>query len=583
MTHTAAKYEMTELTWHAPAPEGSDVDVDLRASFTKDGRTVTVSGFYRGDDTYSVRFLPEEAGDYSYTVSGVVSESGTLSVAEAKIGSHGMVRAKGTHFQYEDGTWFYPFGTTVYALLHQQGSLIDQTMKTLSASPFNKVRLCVFPKHYEYNHNDPEFYAFNKYKDAHHDKSMKHIWDTNHPCFAFWDRIEARLRELGDMGIQADLILFHPYDCWGFSQLTREEALTYLDYAVRRLSAFPNLWWSLANEYDLMSYTMDDWNAIAHFIHTHDPYGHLLSNHQIVKPWDFANEATSHICLQLPVVDEVRDFILKYKKPMMIDECRYEGNLPQGWGNLSGFEMVNRFWKVVTQGGYCTHGEVFLQKTDGYRGASADAAAPAGGKNSSANEKPLGQTMAGKADASFGDTPLAPDNASDHDDEVLWWAKGGVLHGESPARIGFLKKIVESLPGPLTYGCHVPTMEEVREMKKHAPKDVDPFSFLSALLRMDDNGALALAKSGCGFEGKVYARDTESTESDDTVLADLKYFDTQCTVIGEIDLPDSGIYDIDLIDVWNMTRKTVLRGMSGHVRVPMPGQEGMALLALRRS
>ena len=47
MTHTAAKYEMTELTWHAPAPEGSDVDVDLRASFTKDGRTVTVSGFYR--------------------------------------------------------------------------------------------------------------------------------------------------------------------------------------------------------------------------------------------------------------------------------------------------------------------------------------------------------------------------------------------------------------------------------------------------------------------------------------------------------------------------------------------------------
>ena len=50
MTYTAVQYEMTELTWHAPAPKGSEVDVDLTASFTKDGRTVSVSGFYRGNE-----------------------------------------------------------------------------------------------------------------------------------------------------------------------------------------------------------------------------------------------------------------------------------------------------------------------------------------------------------------------------------------------------------------------------------------------------------------------------------------------------------------------------------------------------
>jgi hypothetical protein len=33
-----------------------------------------------------------------------------------------------------------------------------------------------------------------------------------------------------------------------------------------------------------------------------------------------------------------------------------------------------------------------------------------------------------------------------HPKDLLWWAKGGVLHGKSPARIRFLKKIIESSP-----------------------------------------------------------------------------------------------------------------------------------------
>ena len=66
------------------------------------------------------------------------------------MGKHGMVKAVGTHFEYEDGTYYYPFGTTIYALAHQSEELIDKTMATLRKSPFNIVRMCVFPKHYQY-------------------------------------------------------------------------------------------------------------------------------------------------------------------------------------------------------------------------------------------------------------------------------------------------------------------------------------------------------------------------------------------------------------------------------------------------
>jgi len=38
--------------------------------------------------------------------------------------------------------------------------LEEQTLKTLADSPFNKLRMCVFPKSFAYNANDPPNYPF---------------------------------------------------------------------------------------------------------------------------------------------------------------------------------------------------------------------------------------------------------------------------------------------------------------------------------------------------------------------------------------------------------------------------------------
>jgi hypothetical protein len=35
------------------------------------------------------------------------------------------------------------------------------------------------------------------------------------------------------------------------------------------------------------------------------------------------------------------------------------------------------------------------------------------------------------------------------DDDILWWSHGGALKGTSPARIGFLRRILEEAPGDL--------------------------------------------------------------------------------------------------------------------------------------
>lgn len=514
------QYEMFEISLRGEAPQSSQAAAAPEAVFTLNGKEKSVKGFYAGEGVYKVRFYPGEAGRCSWKIAPAVKDggreiplSGALEGAEAcqaaESSSHGMVRVKGLHFAYEDGTRCQPFGTTVYALIHQDRELVDQTFETLTKAPFNKIRFCVFPKHYDYNHNEPPYFAFEKTGDK---------FDVSRPCPAYWEELERRIRQLDEMGIQGDLILFHPYDRWGFAELTYEECMTYLSYLVRRLAAFPNLWWSLANEYDLMAhFERGWWDAFAQFIHESDPYGHLLSNHNCLPYWDFHNPYTTHCCIQDTCVNRVGMLQKQYGKPVVFDEVCYEGNIEYSWGNISAFEMVHRFWTAHILGGYCTHGETYL-----------------------------------------------------NNEEILWWAKGGVLHGESPARIAFLRGIMEELPeDPSVLPGHWDNMNP-EELHKRAqePKTGDVWADglaslpLERLYRfMDKEGTV---QSHCGQE--VY----------------LRYFGHQCCGKGTLELPEDCQYDIEVIDIWEMTRKVICTGVSGKTTFPLPGKEGIAVIARRK-
>ena len=72
----------------------------------------------------------------------------------------------------------------------------------------------------------------------------------------------------------------------------------------------------------------------------------------------------------------------------MIDECAYEGNIDQGWGNITGEEMVRRFWEGTVRGGYVGHGETYLttpRTSGGPRAGSCAAPARTGSGSSAAS------------------------------------------------------------------------------------------------------------------------------------------------------------------------------------------------------
>lgn len=495
---------MSEFSFEGPEPE-TPARADLYAVFTEaDGTEREVRGFYAGNGVYKVRYLPQTAGPVRYTVRGIVSARGEEFCADST--ERGIVRAKDTHFEDSSGQCFLPFGTTVYALFHQTDSLIAETVDELRRSPFNKVRTCVFPKDYAYNHNEPALYAFERDRDGH--------WDPARPCYAFWDHMEKIIAALGEAGIETDLILFHPYDRWGFAFLTEEQNFLYLDYLLARLSAFPSVWWSLANEYDLVpSKTEEDWYAIEERVALGDPYGHLLSNHNCFSYYDFHRKHVTHCSMQTTQVEWARRYAEEYGKPVVFDECCYEGNLPLAWGNISGFEMTNRFYIACIGGAYATHGEVFLS-----------------------------------------------------DDEVLWWAKGGRLKGESPARIAYLRKILDRLPHPLE------KWEEDRfaGMDPERVREIRNSPFFRRVSELNETQRAALIVKETRYTARCGDRFF------------LEYFARHCCAEVDWRLPEDGAYDIYVIDAWEMTCARTAEGVRGAVTLSLPGKEGILAVAVRR-
>ncbi|TCS51608.1 uncharacterized protein DUF4038 [Primorskyibacter sedentarius] len=388
---TIAKWDIFEHEIKADISGNPYLDAEFWGVFSQENRQIKVPGFYDGDGSFKVRFSPDQPGAWTLrTVSETPALDGSTAsfdVTEAREGVHGPVGVHNRfHFAHADGTLFAPFTTTCYAWTHQPLDQQEQTLKSLECGAFNKMRMCVLPKHYPYNENEPLHHVFEL------DENGK--YDPDSPNFEAFRHFETQIARLGEMGIEADVIIFHPYDRWGHCFWTEEQDFRYLRYLVARIAAHRNVWWSLANEYDFMLDVkpMDRWDRFFSIIEEGDPYRHPKSIHQGSpsncydhrKPW------VDHVSIQHFDTVQTAQWRADYGKPIVNDEMHYEGNIIQCWGNISAEVLVHRFWMTVMKGGYAGHGETYS-----------------------------------------------------HPQDLLWWAKGGELRGKSAERIAFLRDIVE--------------------------------------------------------------------------------------------------------------------------------------------
>ncbi len=388
MTHV---YDIHEIRLTGPSSGNPYHEVSLQATFAQGSRRIPVMGFHDGGDVYVIRFMPDTEGEWTWqshsTHTALAGKTGQFTALPARPGVHGPVRVRDRfHFAYADGTTYLPFGTTCYAWTHQPITMQEETLATLAKTGFNKIRMGVFPKDYPFNENEPLQDIFLRQPDG--------AIDFDRPNPAAFRHFETQIARLADLGIEADVILFHPYDRWGYATMTQKQNFAYVRYLAARLSAHRNVWWSLANEYDFMLDTIPvaDWDRIFHLLEEHDHVGHLRSIHNGDPKMNFDHRKpwVSHVCIQNWDVKRTPEWRRDYGKPIVNDEPEYEGNIWPAWGNITARELVHRFWLTVMRGGYAGHGETYADP-----------------------------------------------------DDLIWWAKGGKLKGESWPRIAFLRKVLE--------------------------------------------------------------------------------------------------------------------------------------------
>lgn len=392
------RWGVHELVLNGPAGGNPFVDVTLAAVFRGAGKTIRVPGFYDGKGVYRVRFSPPEIGTWAWETESsapeLAQQRGSFDCVGPGMGNHGPVRVTqdGYHFAYADGTPFRQIGTTSYAWALQSDVKCAETITTLKTAPFNKLRMLVTP--------NVQSVATNPFART---GTALRDWDPARFDPDYFRRYEDRIVRLGALGIQADIILFHPYDeARGYSDMKRADDERYVRYCAARWGAYRNVWWSMANEYDLIkTKRIDDWDHLFQVLIAADPHDRLRSIHHIHTYYDNRKPWITHASIQngAAVLDDIRaalhrDFALK---PVIFDEVVYEGNLDKRWGQLTGEQMVERFWWGLIGGTYVGHSETF----DDARNA-------------------------------------------DHS----WLGQGGRLRGTSAPRLAFLRKIMEEGPAP---------------------------------------------------------------------------------------------------------------------------------------
>jgi len=454
---TVEQWGIYEIALNGPTNGDPFLDVRFSAVFGNGSKSIEVPGFYDGDGVYRVRFMPDTPGVWHYETRAnrwpLTKHLGAFTVTPATGSNHGPVRVRDTyHFAYADGTPYYPFGTTCYNWLQAPDDWQELTLKTLAGSPFNKVRFLVFPQDKDFKQSaPPPFFPF--------EGKPRKDWDYTRFSPAFFQKMEQRVGQLRDIGVEADIILFNPYGkSWGFDTMDSATDERYLRYLVARLSAYRNVWWSMANEFDfLRTKTEADWDRFFQIVQQADPYNHLRSIHNGYFIYDNSKPWVTHASVQNgSAVEEPGRAVLYrdvWRKPVVFDEVKYEGNENYRWGQLTPQEMVHRIWAGTVAGTYVEHGECYLNTND------------------------------------------------------TWLSYGGVLRGESPPRIAFLRKILEAAPG---YGLD--------PIDKYQDWDMG------------------------GTPGKYY----------------LKYFGHAAPGSWTFELPHDGLDDgmdfhVDVIDTWNMT------------------------------
>lgn len=286
-----------EWTWQSrPIYPNPFIDVTLDVTFTApSGKSFTLPGFYDGQDTWRVRFNPNEVGRWRYHSSSrpanaELNQEGSFEVTPNQtVGFLQATPGRAWGFHYESGEPVFILGDTTYNLFGMAhcGADVAAFMQRRAAQGFNllRVRLPVSPFHPPDGYNTWQTRRTWPWGGS---EQAPRFDKFNLDYFQTVDRV---VQQAEGLGLGLEMIM----EAWGFEFpfnsrqiFTPEWEELWLRYLIARYDAYRCVYfWTPMNEYEF--YPNGDWHyklvadrwalRIARWIKSLAQHGHILAIH----------------------------------------------------------------------------------------------------------------------------------------------------------------------------------------------------------------------------------------------------------------------------------------------------------------
>lgn len=271
------------------AAEKADPETKLTVTLTDpNGDTQTVPGFWDGGTTWRVRFMPDEAGTWSYktssepSVPGLDGETGVFQCGvdeqlTNRFLRHGAVQVSenGRHLEHVDGTKFFWLGDTAWnGALRSTGNDWENYLAARAKQQFTAIQFVT--TQWRAADADAEGQvAYTGYKDI-----------SINP--AFFQRLDKKVSAINDAGLLAAPVIL-----WALGnkkqvpgKLPEEEAVKLARYITARYGAY-HVAWFLAGDENFSGERGKRWEHIGQSVFNGPHHKALVTLHPQGRQWHF--------------------------------------------------------------------------------------------------------------------------------------------------------------------------------------------------------------------------------------------------------------------------------------------------------
>lgn len=336
--HAVEKWGREVIELPNPGYDGNPFEIEVDAIFTHAGSGVrlTLPGYYAGNDTWKIGFMPTKTGEWTYrTYSPDDDLDGVTGIVIADASKRwGMLRGDPNHprkWKYTDGPYVVPFGLLFSVFLEETDeagfeSAADFLVYDVGGQLFN-------------------FRLTNRaFSDA-----SAHQFDL-----ALWDRLERRMEILSERNAG---IMVMPYtdDAGkpGWDGQSETERLL-IRYMVARLSGFPVVVFNTG--IDIKEYRdQGDIDWYGDLLEQFDPYEHPRSSRHGGGSGDLvmANQTYDSRGQKDGSIDPLLEAYHDANVPVAIDDNW--GEEFRRRGNFTPADIRRAAWKCLVAGGIATH------------------------------------------------------------------------------------------------------------------------------------------------------------------------------------------------------------------------------------